>query len=83
MSRGRWRFARPLITYSLEFDRGGFPSADFESERKAKGNGTVVNVEKRWICQCFFFFVKRKFEKNKGGLEKLNFIIAFRVFILF
>lgn len=60
MSRGRWRFARPLITYSLEFDRGGVPSADFESERKAKGNGTVMNVEKKMGLSVFLFFCKKK-----------------------
>lgn len=65
---GRWRFARPLITYSLEFDRGGGvsirESADFESERRAKGNGKgiVVNVKKK-RCECFFF-AKKKFEKK-------------------
>lgn len=39
-----------------------------------------MNVEKKMDLSVFFFFVKRKFEKNKGGLEKLNFIIAFRIF---
>lgn len=86
MSRGRWRFARPLITYSLEFDRGGFSirgSADFESERKAKGNGTVVNVKKkRWVCEWFFFFCKKKIWKKVREVKigKIEFYYCFSCF---
>lgn len=85
MSRGRWRFAGPLITYSLEFDRGGFPSEDRLISRV---NGKQREMERSWTwkkkdgCVSGFFFCKKKIWKKVREVKigKIEFYYCFSCF---